>query len=201
MIKINLAPSAKKGRVPKAKGVKGPSLGIKLPSIQVTLLYIIGAVVVVVLIAITLLAQSNRIGSLNNNINQLSAKLEELKVYKATVDSLEKRERELASLIKPIVELNKNRFFIAHILEEISARIPSYTWLTQLDLGQNNMKINGVTASNLLVADFMNRLEESPYIRNVDLTVLEKKAVGEMEMMNFKLTANTGYDTLTGRQP
>jgi type IV pilus assembly protein PilN len=200
MIKINLAPSAKKGRVPKAKGVKGPAVGIKLPSVQVTLLYIIGVVIVVVLIAVTLLAQSNRIGSLNKNISELSAKLEELKVYKATVDSLEKRERELASLIKPIVELNKNRFFIAHILDEISARIPSYTWLTQLEIGQTDIRLNGVTASNLLVADFMNRLEESPYISNVDLTVLEKKVIGKMEMMDFKLTANVGYDTSVGRQ-
>ena len=50
MIKINLAPSAKKGRVTKARRIKGPALGIKLPSVQATVLYIIGLVVVVVII-------------------------------------------------------------------------------------------------------------------------------------------------------
>lgn len=199
MIKINLAPTAKKGRVPKARRIKGPALGIKLPSVQATVLYIIGLVVVVAVVTITLLTQSNKIGSLDNNIKQLNAKLEELKIYKATVDSLERRERELGMLIWPIRELNQNRFFIAHIIEEISERIPSYTWLTRLELSQSEIKLNGITASNLLVADFMNRLEESPYISNVDLTVLEKKAVGKMEMMDFKLTANAGYDTLPGR--
>lgn len=200
MIKINLAPSAKKGRVPKTKGIKGPSLGLRLPSMQVTVIYIIGGVIVVALVAITLLSQSNSIGGLNRNIYQLNTKLTELKVYKATVDSLEKRERELGSLIKPIRLLNQNRFFIAHVLDEISARVPQFTWLISLKIGQSDMTLKGVTASNLLVADFMNRLEESSYISNVDLTVLLKKTIGNQEMMDFSLTANVGYDSLAGRQ-
>ena len=199
MIKINLVPSAKKGRVPKAKAIKAAPLGVKFPTVQATMLYIIGIVVVVVIIAITLLIQTTKINSLNSEIYQLSAKLEELKVYKAAVDSLEKRERELGSLIKPIKELNKNRFFIAHILDEVSSRIPEFTWLTSLDISQIDLKLKGITASNLLVADFMNRLEESSYIHNVDLTVLEKKKVGQHEMMDFTLTANVGHDTLIGR--
>lgn len=200
MIKINLAPTAKKKRAPKRRAVKGARPGLKLPSIQTTVLYIIGVVVVVVIVAVLLFIQSSQMGSLNGNITQLNVKLEELKEYKATVDSLEKRERELAALIAPIKELNKNRFFIAHILDEISSRIPEFTWLNSLNVSQSELQMKGVTASNLLVADFMNRLEESPYIHDVDLTVLEKKAVEQQEMMAFTLTANVGYDRLIERQ-
>lgn len=200
MIKINLAPTAKKRRAPKRKPAKGARPGLKLPSVQTTVLYIIGIVVVVVVVAVLLLIQSNQMAGLNRNINQLNAKLEELQVYKATVDSLEQRERELAALIAPIKELNKNRFFIAHILDEISSRIPEFTWLNSLNVTQTDLQIKGVTASNLLVADFMNRLEESAYIYDVDLIVLEKKAVEQQEMMEFTLTANLGYDTLAGGQ-
>ena len=200
MIKINLAPTAKKKRAPKRRAVKGARPGLKLPSIQTTVLYIIGVVVVVVIVAVLLFIQSSQMGSLNGNITQLNVKLEELKEYKATVDSLEKRERELAALIAPIKELNKNRFFIAHILDEISSRIPEFTWLNLLNVSQSELQMKGVTASNLLVADFMNRLEESPYIHDVDLTVLEKKAVEQQEMMAFTLTANVGYDRLIERQ-
>ncbi len=200
MIKINLAPTAKKKRAPKRRAVKGARPGLKLPSIKTTVLYIIGVVVVVVIVAVLLFIQSSQMGSLNGNITQLNVKLEELKEYKATVDSLEKRERELAALIAPIKELNKNRFFIAHILDEISSRIPEFTWLNSLNVSQSELQMKGVTASNLLVADFMNRLEESPYIHDVDLTVLEKKAVEKQEMMAFTLTANVGYDRLIERQ-
>ncbi|MEE8596211.1 MAG: PilN domain-containing protein [bacterium] len=200
MIKINLAPTAKKKRAPKRRAVKGARPGLKLPSIETTVLYIVGVVVVVVIVAVLLFIQSSQMGSLNGNITQLNVKLEELKEYKATVDSLEKRERELAALIAPIKELNKNRFFIAHILDEISSRIPEFTWLNSLNVSQSELQMKGVTASNLLVADFMNRLEESPYIHDVDLTVLEKKAVEKQEMMAFTLTANVGYDRLIERQ-
>jgi Tfp pilus assembly protein PilN len=135
----------------------------------------------------------------SSNITQLNAKLDELKIYKAAVDSLETRERELAALISPIKQLNKNRFFIAHILDEVSDRVPDFTWLTMLNADSTNLDIKGIAASNLLVADFMNRLEESPYIYNVDLSVLEKKVIEKQEMMEFTLTANVGLDSVIRR--
>ncbi len=199
MIKINLAPSAKKGGAPKRKAAKAPGAGIKLPSIQATFAYIAGGAIVVLIIVVLLLLQASRMGGLNSNISQLHAKLEELKVYKATVDSLERRERELAALIAPIKELNRNRFFIAHVLDEISNRLPEFTWLTTLDATQSSLTLKGYTASNLLVAEFMNRLEESSYVSNVDLTVLEKKAVEKQEMMEFTLTASLGLEPTTAR--
>jgi len=200
MIKINLAQTAKKKRAPKRKAAKAARPGIKLPSIQSTVLYIIGVVIVVIIIGVTLLIQLNQRSGLNKDITHLNGRLEELKVYKATVDSLEKRERELAALINPIKELNRNRFFIAHVLDEVAARIPEFTWLKSLNISSDNMQVKGVTASNLLVADFMNRLEESDYIHNVDLTVLEKKAVENQEMMEFTLTASVGYQESIARQ-
>jgi Tfp pilus assembly protein PilN len=200
MIKINLAQTAKKKRAPKRKAAKAARPGIKLPSIQSTVLYIIGVVIVVIIIGVTLLIQLNQKNGLNKDITHLNGRLEELKVYKATVDSLEKRERELDALIRPIKELNRNRFFIAHVLDEVAARIPEFTWLKSLNISSSDMQVKGVTASNLLVADFMNRLEESDYIHNVDLTVLEKKAVKNQEMMEFTLTASVGYQESIARQ-
>jgi type IV pilus assembly protein PilN len=201
MIKINLAPTTKKGRAPKARVPRAPRPGIKIPPIQAALVYIAGIVLVVLIIIILLISQNIQMRNYNSNIAQLNVKLEELKVYKAAVDSLENRERELATLIAPIRHLNKNRFFIAHIIDEVSDRIPDFTWLTLLSSDSTRMDIKGVAASNLLVADFMNRLEESPYIHNVDLTVLEKKVIEKQEMMEFTLTANVGIDSVGRRQP
>jgi Tfp pilus assembly protein PilN len=203
MIKINLAPTAKKaGKPTKPKAAKAAGAGLKLPPIQSTVIYIIGVVVVVLIVAFFLIAHSMKIGNINRNISSLQSKLNELRVYVQTVDSLEKREKQLGDIITPIRDLNRNRFFIAHVMDEISSRIPEFTWLTSLDINGNNasLGIKGTTASNLLVADFMNRLEDSPYINNVDLTVLEKKTVEKQEMMEFTLTANIGVDTLAGRK-
>jgi len=199
MIRINLSPTAKKGRVSKVKGAKATPIGIRLPSVQVAVIYVIGVIITVAIIGITVFIQTSKLNSLKSDVNQLSTKLNELKIYKATVDSLENREKQLADLLKPIMELNKSRFFITHIMDEIASRIPEFTWLISLDVDQTNIKLKGITASNLLVADFMNRLEESPYIHNVDLTVLEKKAIEKQEMMDFALTADLGYESGAGR--
>jgi type IV pilus assembly protein PilN len=200
MIKINLAPTTKKGRAPKARVPRAPRPGIKIPPIQTALVYIIGIVIVALIVIVLLVSQNVRMRNLNGNIDQLNIKLAELKVYKAAVDSLEKRERELAALIAPIKQLNKNRFFIAHVLDEVSNHLPDFTWLTVVNADSSSMDIKGVAASNLLVAEFMNRLEESPYIYNVDLSVLEKKVIEKQEMMEFTLTANVGVDSVARRQ-
>lgn len=200
MIKINLAPITKKGRAPKARAPRAPRPGIKIPPIQSAIIYIVGIVIAALIVIILLIGQNIRMRNFNANIQQLNVKLEELKVYKAAVDSLERRERELAALIAPIRQLNKNRFFIAHVLDEVADRVPDFTWLTTLNADSVSLDIKGVAASNLLVADFMNRLEESPYIHNVDLSVLEKKVIEKQEMMEFTLTANVGFDSVSGRQ-
>jgi type IV pilus assembly protein PilN len=199
MIKINLAPTTKKGRAPKARAPRAPRPGIKIPPIQTALVYIAGIVIVALIVIVLLVTQNIQMRNYNSNINQLNTKLDELKIYKAAVDSLETRERELAALIAPIKQLNKNRFFIAHILDEISDRVPDFTWLTMLNADSTKLDIKGIAASNLLVADFMNRLEESPYIYNVDLSVLEKKIIEKQEMMEFTLTANVGFETVIRR--
>jgi Tfp pilus assembly protein PilN len=199
MIKINLAPTTKKGRAPKTRAPRAPRPGIKIPPIQSALIYVAGIIIALLIIVVLLISQNIQMRNFNSNINQLNVKLNELKVYKAAVDSLENRERELAALIAPIQLLNKNRFFIAHILDEVSDRVPDFTWLTLLNTDSTRIDIKGIAASNLLVADFMNRLEESPYISNVDLTVLEKKVIEKQEMMEFTLTANAGLDTTVRR--
>ncbi len=196
MIKINLAQLTKRGRAPKARAPRAPRPGIKIPPIQTTIVYIAGIVIAALVVVVLLVSQNIQMRNYNSNITQLNAKLAELEVYKAAVDSLEKRERELAALIAPIKQLNRNRFFIAHILDEVSERMPDFTWLTALTADSVNMDIKGIAASNLLVADFMNRLEESPYIFNVDLSVLEKKVIEKQEMMEFSLTANVGIDSM-----
>lgn len=143
---------------------------------------------------------ADSIALIEKNCKELKTELEKLKPYVRAYDSLNRLEKELNSLISPVKELNKNRFLFAHILEEIAKNLPEFTWLTSLSVSQSNVKIIGITASNLLVADFMNRLEESPYISNVDLTVLERKTIEKQEMMEFTLTANVSNETTAGRQ-
>ena len=53
----------------------------------------------------------------------------------------------------------------------------------------NQVQIQGVTFSNLLVADFMSRLESSPLYGTVDLIVAEKGTIDQRNVVKFKITA------------
>ncbi len=49
--------------------------------------------------------------------------------------------------------------------------------------------IQGVTSSNLKVAELMGKLVASPYLTNVDLTVTEKSEIANTSVTNFTLIA------------
>jgi hypothetical protein len=52
------------------------------------------------------------------------------------------------------------------------------------------MNFEGVTFSNLIVADFMTRLDRSPYFAEVDLSVAERGMIDERPVTQFTMTAD-----------
>ncbi len=190
MIKIDLL---RKERKPKAAVKKAKAPGVKMPAVSVKggLIIVLGIIILVLVCGILFISQKSKIGSLNRKITMLNAKLDSLRPYVERVKALEQKEQEMNRYIEPIRLLNQNRFFIAHIMDELSSRLPDYTWLSAISIMPTNIEIKGATVSNLWVAEFMNRLEDSPYISKVELIVLEKQKVENQEVMAFTLTATT----------
>jgi type IV pilus assembly protein PilN len=77
------------------------------------------------------------------------------------------------------------------LVDEISKCIPEHLWLTSFEEmpGANKIQVEGVTFSNILVADFMSRLEASPLYGGVDLIVAEKGTIDQRNVVKFKVTA------------
>ena len=186
MIKIDLL---KKERRPKAPPRKVGVPRVGLPPIRGIVILVAIVLVFAIILAALYIGQKNRISQLNNEIVSLQNKLDTLKVYVDEVAKLEAKEREIEMRITPIRSLNRDRFFVVHILDDISTALPQFTWLTSLDVTETNLKIVGQSVSNLLIAEFMENLERSPYILNVDLEVLEKKKAEKQEVMEFRLVA------------
>jgi Tfp pilus assembly protein PilN len=68
--------------------------------------------------------------------------------------------------------------------------VPEHLWLTVYEeTSTDQVKIEGVTFSNLLVADFMSRLEASPLYGTVDLVVAEKGTIDQRTVVKFTVTA------------
>jgi Tfp pilus assembly protein PilN len=80
-------------------------------------------------------------------------------------------------------------------MDELARCVPDHLWLTGAvqDAG-STVTLEGVTFSNLVVSDFMSRLERSPMFANVNLEFAERGRVQERDIVKFKVTSAVTSD-------
>lgn len=96
----------------------------------------------------------------------------------ARTELLQSRRDSIAQRAEVIQEIDQGRYIWAHVLDEVARALPDYTWLTQLvfvsDLGNGvRMRLRGQAGNNLALAVFMEQLEASEFLRNVDFISTE----------------------------
>ena len=80
-------------------------------------------------------------------------------------------------------------------MDELAKCVPDHLWLTGAtqDAG-TSLNLEGVTYSNLVVSDFMARLERPGMFSNVELSVAEKGNVTDKSVVKFRLTCQVTSD-------
>ncbi|HUG41470.1 MAG TPA: PilN domain-containing protein [Longimicrobiales bacterium] len=113
----------------------------------------------------------------------------------ATQNSLRARQDTIAQKLAIIQEIDAGRYIWPHLMDEISGALPPYTWLHTIDQvsrgTQPQFQIQGRTGSLPALTRFMDALEASPFIRNVQLVGSEMAQVGgdpNKVVNNFVLT-------------
>ncbi|TPW05873.1 MAG: fimbrial assembly protein PilN, partial [bacterium] len=106
------------------------------------------------------------------------------------VNELTRQREELNTRLTIIQDLDKGRFHSVRLMDEVAADMPSYLWLTALkDQSGTKVTMEGVTFSNLVVADLMLRLDKSEIFQNIDLVVTQKGLIDNREVTQFTVTA------------
>jgi type IV pilus assembly protein PilN len=117
----------------------------------------------------------------NDEINEIRKKLKDLEMRQNVIEDLEKR-----------------RFEPVHIMEELTEKIVAERmWLTRLNIGSNQMDIDGIALDNKTVADFMDNLEEisqlnersSHLYEKVRLNRLQQEEIRSLNMKKFEISA------------
>ena len=103
-----------------------------------------------------------RISQMQNDIQQFKPQLDQVAAFKLKKARLEKK-------IDVIDGLDKARSGPVHVLAELAARIPQRLWLTGLDSKGGEIRMEGRSLDNELVALFLRGLGESKYFDQVDL--------------------------------
>jgi len=132
---------------------------------------------------------------------QMSAAVDDLRTARSEVVRLKPQIETIRGLKTEIEEINKRleiirrldegRFMRVTLLDELSRSLPPHVWLTRFaETSPSTIEVNGVTFSNMLVADFITRLESSDMYEQVDLVVIEKGTVENRGVVKFALTSS-----------
>jgi len=185
MIKINLLPEAKVALARKPAVI--PS-GISAENFNNYI--IIGFLVLGVLIGgwLWFSNQSKKI-KLQAKVQSAREQAAALKPYIDQVNEFEKRKAKLEAKLKLITDLRSNQEGPVHILDELASLVPDLLWLTSINLKGNTMEIKGNAFNPSSVAEFLQRLDESPYFDEPSLKEMKEAK----DYNSFSLTVNFSY--------
>jgi type IV pilus assembly protein PilN len=103
-----------------------------------------------------------RVSQMQNDIQQFKPQLDQVAAFKLKKARLEKK-------IDVIDGLDRARSGPVHVLAELAKRTPERLWLTGLDSKAGEIRMEGRSLDNELVALFLRGLGESKYFDKVDL--------------------------------
>lgn len=90
---------------------------------------------------------------------------------------LSARNDSIAERVSIIQEIDAGRYVWPHVLDEVAAAVPEYTWLREILYAGDDpveIRVNGRAGSIYAITNFMRRLEASSYLRAVQMDRAEQ---------------------------
>ena len=186
MIRINLLPKEEKAhRRRAAVSFQVGDLVLPVAIVAAAALIILG----------TVLSQNARVSSLNHSIADIDAQSRALAPQIEKVKRLAQERAELDLRLGIISKLEKGRTQSVRLMDELARCVPDHLWMTQTQQdASGQLNLEGVTYSNLVVSDFMSRLERSPLFANVELRVAERGQVQSKDVVKFQISCQVTAD-------
>jgi len=179
MIRINLLPREEKAQRRTQVTFQAGDLVLPVAIVAAAGLVILG----------TSLSQGARIASFTRSISEIDAQSRALAPQIEKVKRLAQERAELDLRLGIISKLEKGRTQSVRLMDELARCVPDHLWLTlaQQDAG-DKLSLEGVTYSNLVVSDFMSRLERSSLFSTVELGVAERGQVAAKSVVKFRIS-------------
>jgi len=188
MIRVNLLPREEKA---KRKSASAP-IDFKVGDMVLPVI-VLGAAALI--ITGSTMSQRSRQAGLEKSIQQVDAESRALAPQIARVNQLAQERAELDLRMGIISKLEKGRTQSVRLMDELARCVPDHLWLTGVSQdASNHLQLEGVTYSNLVVSDFMSRIERSPMFSNVELAVAERGQVTDKSVVKFQVSCTVNPD-------
>jgi type IV pilus assembly protein PilN len=120
-----------------------------------------------------------RISTEKKSIAEKEAESARLQKDIGEVAHFEKLQKELRGKLDVLDKIKAARSGPVHLMDEISMALPEKLWITSFKENAGSIDVSGIGFTEEIVAEFLNRLEESPFYRNVELKIIEQKIEGK----------------------
>lgn len=178
MIEINLMPQDA------GRGARTPHSSVEAPASRAAslwhLLASVPGLVTLLVLAVLHPGARDRHRVLEDRVAQAVRDSTDLAGLISTAEQLRAGRDSVAARMRIIRELDDGRYVWPHILDDVAAAVPDFTWLTRIaEAGAGDelqVEIAGRTANTLALTRFMNRLEASPFLASVSLAGTEQVA-------------------------
>jgi type IV pilus assembly protein PilN len=135
--------------------------------------------------------QKGRNQFLNNEIAKLDKEIEEIR-------ELQKVRKSLVERMEIIKALQESRPSVVHLFTELVTTVPNGVYLKTLEQNDDTLRIVGEAESNARVSSYMRNLNDSEWLKdpNLDVIQIEDKKVTRISsfILSVKQTSPKGED-------
>jgi len=112
---------------------------------------------------------TQELDGLNKEKEQITKELQKIKGFETVKVELERNELILRAKISTIEKLITGRDFTVKSLITLAQSMPKDVWMTSIRANENSFELDGGTVDLGLVSDFMSRLGQTIYFKDVTL--------------------------------
>jgi type IV pilus assembly protein PilN len=133
---------------------------------------------------------SAAIANQNERNSLIEAEIAQLDKQIAEINGLENQKRRLIARMEIIETLQRSRPEIVHVFDEIVRVLPEGVYLTMLKQNGPRIEMRGVAQSSTRVSAFMRNIDNSEWLADPSLRIVETKGTEQTRGAEFTLFAN-----------
>ena len=181
MIKINLASGDRRRR-------RSASLGLKLPSFNLGLLFGVLYIAAVVGVAGAWWWWSSAEARLMAQVERDRQELQILKTKIAQGNRIKDQLADLKNRLRAIEELTQNQGRSIALLDAFADTVPPDLWITTLEEKGLALRVAGTAFSPTAVSDFMSNLRRSGKFKEIDIVIARQDLAKSPRPVTFEVT-------------
>lgn len=137
--------------------------------------------------------QNRKIAAVEDNIKELTREKDSYAPQLAKIAENTKIKEELERKNKVIDSLKTDSSLTVRVLDEVASKVDhDRLWLDSLTQQSSSLKLTGISLDNESVAQFMDNLKLSPFIRDVELADSLQKMLAGRDLKSFTLNCVIG---------